>query len=126
MTVFPTLEDVLSTHARLIERFGGAVGLRDRGALEAPLARPRSGYYRDIIEQAAALLESLWQNHPFLDGNKRTAITVTAAVLLVNGSLVEFDDDEAYQFLMRLAEAGDFRLSRLDTWLRSHTRRHRD
>lgn len=81
MTIYPSVYDVLSGHARLLVLFGGAPGVRDRGALEAALARPQSGYYRDVIEQAAALLESLSQNHPFIDGNKRTAIAVTAAFL---------------------------------------------
>ena len=73
------------SHECLLAVFGGSPGLRDRAALESALARPRSGYYRDLIEQAAALLESLSQNHPFVDGNKRTGITVTAAFLRVNG-----------------------------------------
>jgi death-on-curing protein len=62
----------------LIERFGGSHGLRDQGALESALARPQTGYYLDLIEEAAALWESLSQNHPFIDGNKRIAITATA------------------------------------------------
>ena len=81
MRIFPSVAEVLAAHNRLIETFGGASGVRDRGALESALARPQSGYYADIIQQAAALLESLSQNHPFVDGNKRTAIAVTAAFL---------------------------------------------
>ena len=76
MTQYPSLDDVLVAHTRLIKAFGGAPGLRDLGALEAALARPRTGYYQDLIEEAAALLESLSQNHPFIDGNKRTAIAL--------------------------------------------------
>lgn len=79
MTVYPTIEEVLLLHSRLLERFGGMPGLRDRGGLEAALARPQQGYYNDLIEEAASLWESLSQNHPFVDGNKRVAITVTAA-----------------------------------------------
>lgn len=85
MTVYPTFEDTVAIHAVLIRRFGGSLGIRDRGALESALARPRSGYYHDVIEQSAALWESLSQNHPFIDGNKRVAVTVTAAFLKVNG-----------------------------------------
>ena len=59
MTFYPSLDDVLAAHARLIDLFGGAQGIRDRGAIEAALARPQSGNYRDVIAQAAALLESL-------------------------------------------------------------------
>jgi death-on-curing protein len=61
------------------------------------LARPQSGYYEDIIQEAAALWESLSQNHPFVDGNKRVAVTVTAAFLKIDGYSLEFDDLEAYK-----------------------------
>jgi len=67
----------------LIGRFGGALGIRDRGALESALTRPQSGYYADLIQEAAALWESLSQNHPFLDGNKRVAVTTAAAAVLL-------------------------------------------
>ncbi len=120
MTFYPSLSDALAAHARLIELFGGAQGIRDRNALEAALGRPQSGYYRDVIEQAAALLESLSQNHPFVDGNKRTAITVTAAFLRINGFRLIFDDLEAYDFLIHLYESNQFCWERLEPWLRQH------
>jgi death-on-curing protein len=94
VTFYPSIDEVLLTHARLIARFGGTGGLRDRGSLEAALARPQTGYYDDPIQQAAALRESLLQNHPFVDGNKRTAIAVTAEFLRINGYRLEFDDLE--------------------------------
>jgi death on curing protein len=96
--------------------------VRDRGAIEAALARPQSGYYRDVIEEAAALLESLSNNHGFIDGNKRTAITVTAAFLRVNGYQLELDDREAYDFIVALYQEGQFRFSRLHPWLRGNVR----
>jgi death-on-curing protein len=120
VTLYPSLDEVLAAHARLLVLFGGAQGLRDRGALESALARPQSGYYRDVIEQGAALLESLSQNHPFVDGNKRTAIAVTAAFLRINGLRLDFDDIEAYHFLMQLYESKQFRFERLEPWLREH------
>lgn len=122
MTRYPTVYDVLAAHARLIVLFGGAEGVRDRAALEAALGRPQSGYYRDVIEHAAALLESLSQNHPFMDGNKRTAIAVTAAFLRVNGFRLDFDDLDAYRFLIQIYESDEFRWQRLEPWLRQHTR----
>jgi death-on-curing protein len=85
VTSYPTVGEVIAVHARLIARFGGAPGIRDRGALESALARPQSGYYADLIQEAAALWESLSQNHPFVDGNKRVAVTTRAAFLRVNG-----------------------------------------
>ena len=87
MISYPTVDEVIAVHARLIGRFGGSLGLRDRGALESDLARPQSGYYSDVIQEAAALWESLSQNHPFVDGNKRLAVTTTAAFLQVKPGL---------------------------------------
>jgi death-on-curing protein len=78
VTIYPTVDEVTAAHARLIAKFGGSLGLRDRGALQAALARPRCGYYENLVQEAAALWESLSQNHAFIDGNKRVAVAVTA------------------------------------------------
>jgi death on curing protein len=88
--------------------------------LEAALARPRSGYYTDLIEEAAALWESLSQNHPFVDGNKRVAITVTAAFLKMNGYSLEFDDLDAYSCLIGWYENHRMTFAELNIWLRRH------
>jgi death-on-curing protein len=120
VTFYPALEEVLLIHRTLIERFGGSHGLRDRGALESALARPQTGYYQDLIAEAAALWESLSQNHPFIDGNKRVAVTVTAAFLRVNGVGLSFTDENAFAFLTGLYESGRMRFTELETWLRTH------
>ena len=120
MIFYPGPDEVLSIHKVLIERFGGSHGIRDGGALESALARPQTGYYRDLIEEAAALWESLSQNHPFIDGNKRVAVTAMAAFLKVNGYRLEFDDAAAFSFLMGLYEGGTMRFGELDGWLRKH------
>jgi death-on-curing protein len=117
---YPTLDEVIAVHARLIAKFGGSLGVRDRGALESALARPQSGYYNDVIQEAAALWESLSQNHPFVDGNKRVAVTVMAGFLKVNGWRLEFDDIEAFSFLIGLYETGRLRFKELESWLRQH------
>jgi death-on-curing protein len=88
--------------------------------MESALARPQSGYYVDVIEEAAALWESLSQNHSFIDGNKRVSVTVTAAFLRLNGYRIEFDDIETFSFLIGLYEVGTFRFKELETWLRLH------
>lgn len=121
MTIYPAIDEVLIAHSRLIARFGGMDGLRDRGALESALARPQTGYYSDVIEEAAALMESLSQNHPFIDGNKRAAIAVTAGFLRINGYRLRFDDLETYSFLIHLYETNSFRFDQLEGWLRQHT-----
>ena len=120
MNSYPTVDDVIACHARLIQQFGGSLGIRDRGAIESALARPQTGYYTDVIQEAAALWESLSQNHPFVDGNKRVAVTMTAAFLTVNGYRLEFDDIQAYAFLIGLYEEGTFRFKELEAWLRFH------
>jgi len=120
VTRYPTLEETVAVHARLIARFGGSEGLRDRAALESALARPRCGYYSDLIQEAAALWESLSQNHAFVDGNKRVAVTMTAAFLRVNGYRLEFRDLDAYLFLNGLYETGQMRFDELERWLRQH------
>lgn len=74
------MQDVLALHRTQLERFGGAPGIRDAGLIEAALARPQSGYYRDLIEEAAALWESLTMNHGFIDGNKRVGFAATLRV----------------------------------------------
>ena len=99
-TLFLTLEEVLDLHRQLIQRFGGADGVRDPGLLESALARPRSGYYSSLSEQAAALMQSLAGNHAFVDGNKRVAFAATAVFLRMNGYALRVDADEAERFLI--------------------------
>ena len=79
------MADVLGMHAVLMHRYGGAPGVRDPRALEAALFRPQTGYYEDIVAEAAALLESLAVNHPFVDGNKRIAFAAADVFLRING-----------------------------------------
>ena len=78
MTDYLTLAEVLTIHADQIERYGRAQGVRDAGLLEAALYRSQTGYYADRVEEAAALWESLAQNHPFIDDNKHTAFAATS------------------------------------------------
>ncbi len=105
----------------MIERYGGSTGIRDPGLLEAALYRPQTGYYADIAEEAAALWESLAQNHPFIDGNKRTAFAAMYTFLAINGVRLTADGDHAYRIISTLYEEGDFSFKRLATWLREHT-----
>ncbi len=120
MTKYPTLADALYFHAVLLARYGGADGLRDLGALESALYRPQTGYYSDLMEEAAALWESLSQNHPFLDGNKRTAFAVVDSFLECNGVQLNAEPDQAYAFMMNLYETGRFEFAELVVWLREH------
>ena len=118
MTDFLTLAELLAIHQDQIERYGGSAGIRDLGLLEAALFRPQTGYYADLIEEAAALWESLAQNHPFIDGDKRTAFAATYTFLAINGARITADADNAYVFISGLYEANDFTFEKLVVWLR--------
>ena len=114
---FPTIQEVIAMHDALISIFGGIPGIRDEGALASALMRPQLGYYDDHVEEAAALMESLANNHPFIDGNKRAAFFVTDTFLRMNGHFIDCDADEAFGFFMRMFEAGTFRFAELKAWL---------
>ena len=104
-------------HDALIDAFGGASGILDEGALASALMRPQLGYYDSLIQEAAALMESLANNHPFVDGNKRVAFFVTDTFLRMNGHFIDCDNDEAYAFFIRLFETSSFRFAALELWL---------
>jgi death-on-curing protein len=113
MTEYVTTADALFFHKQLIEHYGGAPGVRDVGALESALQRPQTGYYDTIIEEAAALLESLVQNHPFVDGNKRVAFAVVDVFLRINGYTIVTTSREIYRQLMELFEQKAFDMEHL-------------
>jgi death-on-curing protein len=121
VTDYLTLADVLAIHADLIQRYGGLLGLRDAGLLEAALFRPQTGYYADLIEEAAALWESVGQNRAFVDGNKRVAFAATYTFLAINGITLRASADEAHAFISGLYDAGSFRFEELTKWLRANT-----
>jgi death-on-curing protein len=116
-----TVADVLAIHADQIERYGGAFGVRDAGLLEAALFRPQTGYYADIMEEAAALWESLAQSHPFIDGNKRTAFAATYTFLMINNVEVTASAETTYRFIIGLYDTNAFRFDALVKWLRANT-----
>ncbi|MBW1907590.1 MAG: type II toxin-antitoxin system death-on-curing family toxin [Deltaproteobacteria bacterium] len=99
-TIYPTVEEVLVLHSLLLARYGGEAGVRDLGMLDAALHRPRSGYYASLSEQAAALLQSLANNHAFVDGNKRVAFATMAIFLRLNGFALRATADDAEAFLI--------------------------
>ena len=120
MTVYLSVEQLILINVEMIKEWGGIAGVRDRRALEAAVARPLSGYYADVIEQAAALCESLLQNHPFIDGNKRSAITATGVFLRMNDYELIFVDREMYTWLMNLYETNRVTKAAIEVWLRTH------
>jgi len=121
--LYLSLEEVISIHQRLVDRFGGIAGIRDTGLLESALYRPQTGYYADLAEMAAALFESLLMNHPFVDGNKRVAFFATDVFLRLNGWKLRVDADEAHRFLIDLLEKRECDLKRLTPWIRGSLER---
>lgn len=122
ITKYLTMEDVLAFHADQLRRYGGASGIRDKGQLEAALFRPQTGYYDDLIAEAAALWESFMMNHPFVDGNKRVAFAVTDTFLKMNGSKISVSSKEAGDFLYGLFEGNHVTFNALEAWLRANTK----
>ena len=122
MTDYLTVEDVLAFHEIQLRSYGGAPGIRDMGLVEAALFRPQTGYYKDILEEAAALWESFLMNHPFVDGNKRTAFAVMDVFLRINGIRIQSNSQMTGDFIYGLFDASDVTFNNLDGWLRQNTR----
>src|SRR5260221_12977575 len=120
MTDYLPLAEALAIHDDQTERSGGSVGRANPGLLEAALFRPQTGYYADLIEEAAALWESLAQSPPFIDGNKRTAFAVPYPFLAINGARITADAGATYDFISGLYAANDFSFAKLAAWLRAN------
>jgi len=106
--IFLSVDDVLEIHRRVIEVFGGGAGLRDRGLLESATAMPRSTFdgielHANLAEKAAAYHYHLCSNHPFVDGNKRVAVTAAELFLMINGQELPASDDEIEKLALGVA-----------------------
>jgi death-on-curing protein len=115
-----TVAEVYRMQHRLIELFGGLHGVRDKGAVEAAVFRPQIGYYNSIEEEAAALMESLGNNHGFLDGNKRIAFTAADVFLRRNGFYIEVEGKDGHEFIVGSMERHGFRFARIVEWIRQN------
>lgn len=121
MIAYLSAPQVLRIHDKLLRCFGGRPGLRDAGALESALARPRATFagedlYPALSAKAAALLHSLAANHPFVDGNKRTAVLCAELFLLVNGWEIEASDEALEELTMAVAR-GELEVEEIAIWL---------
>lgn len=118
MPDYLTVLEVLTIHSSLVDAFGGANGVRDMGALEAAVFRPQTGYYRDPIAEAAALMESLIQNRSFLDTNLRTAVAAADIHLRMHGWELAGDSTAHHEFIIGQMESGELERSSIEDWLR--------
>ena len=125
MIIYLTPEQILFIHSRLIAETGGGHGVRDLGLLDSAISRPRATFdgvdlYSDLFLKAAALMYSLAKNHPFVDGNKRTAITATAMFLLQNGRFISTTNAEMERFTFWVVEKRPS-LDELADWFRANS-----
>ena len=116
-TTFLTLHEALELHDQLILRFGGSKGVRDLGLLESALVRPQTGYYDTLSMQAAALFQSLCQNHCFVDGNKRVAFASTAIFLRMNGDRLSVKPDDGESFIIDQVIQSRITIENIATWI---------
>ncbi len=119
-----TLREILEIYQRVMQQSGGLVGIRDLGALESAVAQPRMAFggaelYPTVVEKAASLGFSLIQNHPFVDGNKRTAHAAMETFLLLNGYEIRATVDEQESVILQVASG---RMNRYEfvRWLNAH------
>src|SRR5437588_12317159 len=120
MAEYLTIAEVYQMQHLLIEMFGGLHGVRDKGAVEAAVFRPQTGCYNSLEEEAAALMESLGNNHGFLDGNKRIAFTATDVFLRRNQFYVEVAAEVGHAFIAGSIERHEFRFVQILEWIHHH------
>ena len=127
---FVTLREVLELHRRVLEQSRGLFGIRDLGALQSALAQPRMTFdgedlYPTLIEKASALGFSMIQNHPFVDGNKRTAHAAMEIFLILNGAEIRAEINEQEATILKVASGATSR-EEFTRWLRSHVVERKD
>ncbi|RKN78485.1 type II toxin-antitoxin system death-on-curing family toxin [Ulvibacterium marinum] len=121
------LKQALSIHQILIERFGGADGIKDQGGLESALNRPYATFdqrelYPTPVEKAAAVLESILINHPFVDGNKRTGYVLMRLTLMEGGLDIETSQADKYEFVIKVTE-GKLDIDQIKGWISSRLKK---
>ena len=124
MTRYPSLEEVVAIHFRITEKTGGSQGVRDWDLLSSALGRPQATFggedlYPDIFLKAAAVVQSLSSNHPFVDGNKRTALTTLEYFLHLNGLGIKATQREKVDFTL-WAENEKPKLEEIASWIKKH------
>ncbi|MEH2204417.1 MAG: type II toxin-antitoxin system death-on-curing family toxin [Nostoc sp.] len=124
---FLTISQVLNIHQRQIQRFGGTSGVKDEGLLDSALAQPQATFGGELLhptihEQATAYLYHLAMNHPFIDGNKRTAFAVMLTFLSLNGYTLNLSQEQAYNLVIQVVQK-EISKEELSTFLELHLQR---
>ncbi len=128
-TKFLTVDQGLFIHYQMVKRFGGSLGIRDIGLVESAVARPQATFggeslYSSIFDKTAAFLQSLLKNHPFIDGNKRTAITSAGLFLKINGYSFTNAHEEEVEFGIRV-DNEHLSIEKISEWLKNHSVREK-
>src|SRR5438552_8238882 len=121
--IYPTVAETIEAHRLLIEEFGGLLGIRDTGVLESAVLRPQNGYYSNFIEEASVLMESLANNHAFIDGNKLVSFVMTDAMLRANGYFLEVEPFEGHKLITEAMEKNGFHFPMIRDWIASIVKR---
>jgi len=121
-----TVRQVLILHERMIQKYGGSSGVRDMGMLESAIGRPFATFggedlYSDVFMKAGAFIQSIVKNHPFIDGNKRTAFSGTIVFLLASGVIVSAGTNQIVKFMLRVANE-NLSVDEIAAWLKKHTK----
>ncbi len=117
-----TSQQVLAIHYEMVKRFGGSHGVRDIGLVESAVGRPQATFdgndlYETVFDKAAALLQSLLKNHPFVDGNKRTALSSAGIFLKDNGYRLKNTHKEEVEFAVRV-DNENLSVEEISAWLK--------
>jgi death-on-curing protein len=120
-----TTEQVLFIHSRIIHETGGSHGVRDLGLLESAVARPQATFdgvelHGDLFQKTAALFHALLKNHPFVDGNKRTAVTAAGMFIQANGCFLSASNKEIEVFTLK-ATNSEVEFDKIADWFRIHS-----
>ena len=117
---FLSLDEAIAIYERLIDRFGGTTGIRDKGLLESALFRPQTGYHEDLAQMAAALFDSLINNHAYVDGNKRVVYFICDVFLRLNGWKLTMSPEAGYTFIVGSLENGHCDYDHILPWIQQH------
>lgn len=122
-----TPQQILAIHDQMVKRFGGLRGIRDIGLVESAVARPMATFdekdlYENIFDKAASLLQSLLKNHPFVDGNKRTALTSAGIFLKMNGYILKNYHEEEVEFGVNV-DNKHLSIEAISAWLKNHLKK---
>lgn len=111
------IEEIDRIHKAILEASGGFPGYRDKGLVDSAINRPRTGYYKNLFEEAAAMLESISNNQGFLDGNRRTAFVATDTFLRWNDFYLEAEPQAAYDFIVKASKDKLFKFGLILEWI---------